>query len=85
MQIKIYITNEIVAYDPKDKLTKENVMERLEMEFEKAALTADFLMTLSFYMDFAISTKYIALIDQVHNRIKLYVLARYGDSLLRKH
>lgn len=56
------------------KLTKENVMEQLEKKFENAALNSDFLMTLSFYMDFAISTKDIALIQKVHDRITYWFL-----------
>ena len=67
-------TGEKIEINPQNKLTKENVMEKLEAVFEKPSLNSNFLMTLSFYMDFAISTKDIELIKKVHNRITCYCL-----------
>ena len=67
-------TGERVEITPQNKLTKENVMQKLEAVFEKQLINSDFLMTLSFYMDFAISTKDIELIKKVHNRITSYCL-----------
>ena len=67
-------TKETVEYNPKNKLTKENVLNRLNGELKTGSLTSDFLMKLSFYMGFAISTKDLSLIKQVHDRITYYFL-----------
>lgn len=74
MQIMEMETGKTLEINPENKLTKENVLTKLEKVFEKPSLTSDFLMTLSFYMDFAISTKDLEVIKKVHNRITVYFL-----------
>ena len=55
-------------------LTKENVVELMRKHLKGAALCYETLMDISFYMDFAIGTKDIALIEKVHFEATSYCL-----------
>ena len=57
------------------KLTPENVIVHLDEYWERRKeLTVETAIDLSFYMDYAISTKDIVLIKAVHNRIIYHLL-----------
>ena len=57
------------------KLTPENVIVQLDEYWERRKeLTVETAIDLSFYMDYAISTKDIVLIKAVHNRIIYHLL-----------
>lgn len=77
MKITILPSGEEHEVDPNRILTKENVISDMEIALKGKGIDYDILMTLSFYMEFAISTKDIAVIDRVHNRIIYHILKGY--------
>lgn len=77
MEVTILPSGKKVELDPNRILTKENVISDMEIALKDKGIDYDTLMTLSFYMDFAISTKDIAVIDRVHNRIIYHILKGY--------
>ena len=56
------------------KLTPENVLTSFDEAVEGQPPNYDTMMTLSFYMDYAISTKDLEIIKAIHNRITYYIL-----------
>ncbi len=77
MEVTILPSGKKVELDPNRILTKENVISDMEIALKDKGIDYETLMTLSFYMDFAISTKDIAVIDRVHNRITCHILKGY--------
>lgn len=61
-------------------LTRENVIESFDGAVKGKAPDFDTMITLSFYMDYAISTKDLEIIDAIHNRITSYFLEAYSRS-----
>lgn len=75
-------TNETINIDPSDKLTRDNVVDRLKTFIKDKHPTLDTMMKLSFYLDFAISTKDLTLINAVHNQITYYYLDAFQNPFL---
>lgn len=61
-------------------LTPENVLECFDRAVAGKPPNYETMMTLSFYMDYAISTKDLGIIDAIHNRITSYFLDAYKRS-----
>lgn len=62
------------------ELTPENVLECFDKAVEGQPPNYDTMMTLSFYMDYAISTKDLGIINAIHLRITGYFLDAYKRS-----
>ena len=60
-----------------DKLSSDNVLSVMEEKLKNAPPTLDTMMWLSYFLDFAISTKDIKLIDKVHDRTDEYYLDNF--------
>lgn len=74
MKVTILPSGKEVELDPNRILTKENVISDMDIELKGKGIDYDTLMTLSFYMEFAISTKDISVIERVHNKITYHIL-----------
>ena len=61
-----------------DKLSSDNVLSVMEEKLKNAPPTLDTMMWLSYFLDFAISTKDIELIDRVHDRTDEYYLDNFS-------
>lgn len=61
-----------------DKLRSDNVLSVMEEKLKNAPPTLDTMMWLSYFLDFAISTKDIELIDKVHDRTDEYYLDNFS-------
>ena len=62
------------------KLTPKNVLTSFDEAVTGQPPNYDTMMTLSFYMDYAISTKDLEIIKAIHNRITSYFLDAYKRS-----
>lgn len=78
MKIKDEKTGETVELDESKRLTRENVVEQLQKAIISKEPTLTTMMELSFHLDFAISTKDVELIKQVHNVITGYYLDAFS-------
>lgn len=61
-----------------DKLSKDNVLSVMEKKLKNAPPMLDTMLWLSYFLDFAISTKDIELIDKVHDRTDEYYFDNFS-------
>lgn len=59
-------------------LTPQNVLQLMKEDLQGRKPNRETMLCLSFYMDFAISTESIALIEQVQNQIDSYYLHNFS-------
>ena len=69
VEVKDAVSGEKVLLDLDKRLTPENVVAQVIDFMKGKELTPDFMIGLSFYMDYAISTKDITIIKRVHDAI----------------
>ncbi len=63
------VSGEKVLLDLDKRLSPENVVAQVTDFMTGKDLTPDFMIGLSFYMDYAIATKDMAIIEKVHDAI----------------
>lgn len=69
IEVTDVISGEKVLLDLEKRLSPENVVAQVTNFMKGKELTPDFMIGLSFYMDYAISTKDITIIKKVHDAI----------------
>lgn len=77
MKVTILPKGEEIDLDENRILTKENVISDMELELKGRVIDYDTLMILSCYMEFAISTGDLTVMQSVHDKTDSFIMDFY--------